>query len=152
MIPRSILLGAVAATAVVNAHASDGAGPIEVTFPWIRTPPSAAPTAAGYATIANRGKAADRLISVDSPTARAVELHEMSIAAGVMRMRALPDGLAIGPGQTLVLSPGGDHLMLIGPVHALREGEKVPVTLRFAHAGKLTVQFQVLKYAPGARH
>jgi copper(I)-binding protein len=80
-----------------------------------------------------------------------VELHEMSMAGGVMRMRALPGGVAIGPGGTLALAPGGDHLMLIGPAHALRAGETVPVNLTFAHAGTIRVQFQVRQGAPGVQ-
>jgi hypothetical protein len=124
------------------------AGAIEVVRPWIRATPNGAPTAAGYLTIVNRGRSPDRLVSAASPLARKVELHEMSMAGGIMRMRALPDGLEIGAGQTLSLAAGADHLMLIGPTRAFRPGEKVPVTLDFAHAGSLTAEFDVLQDAP----
>jgi copper(I)-binding protein len=124
-------------------------GSIRIANPWVRPNPPGAPTAAGYAAISNLGLAPDRLVAASSPDARSVEVHQMIIAAGgVMQMRPVAGGLQIGSGQTVTLAPGGYHLMLIGPTHAFRVGEVVPMTLTFRHAGAVRVRFQV-ENAPG---
>jgi copper(I)-binding protein len=126
------------------------AGQTEVLQPWIRATPNGAPTAAGYMTIVNRGRTPDRLVSASSVLAQRVEIHQMSMAGGVMRMREVSGGVPIGPGQTVIFSTSGDHLMLIGPTRAFRAGEQVPVTLNFARAGALTAEFDVRQDAPPA--
>lgn len=62
------------------------------------------------------------------------------MAGGVMRMEALPQGVEIPAGGAISLSPGGLHLMLFGPKAAIRDGDRIPVTLTFAKAGKVSVQ------------
>lgn len=124
-------------------------GALHIGHPWIRATPNAAPTAAGYLTVTNRGRTADRLLGGSSPLAQAIEPHTMSMAGGVMRMRLAEGGLEVAPGATLALAPGGDHLMLIGPKRPLRAGEHVPATLRFARAGAVKVDFAVEAPAPG---
>ena len=54
-----------------------------------------------------------------------VEVHEMAMNNGVMKMRPLDKGLAIEPGKTVKLAPGGYHLMLMDlkqPAQAGRQG------------------------------
>ena len=70
-----------------------------------------------------------RLVSVSSPVAGVVEIHEMAMEGNVMKMRALPDGLALPAGKAVDLKPGGYHVMLMGLKQQLKEGEAVPVTL-----------------------
>ena len=124
-------------------------GDLRIRDPWIRATPNAAPTAAGYLTVINRGRETERLLGGSSPLAQAIEPHTMSMAGGVMRMRLAEGGLEIAPGATLTLAPGGDHLMLVGPKHPLRPGERVPATLRFARAGAVKVEFAVKATAAG---
>lgn len=125
------------------------AGDIAIGHPWTRAVGATAPTAAGYMSFANRGTEADRLVSAETPMARRVEFHEMSLTDGVMRMRPLPAGLPIPAGGTVWLRPGGLHLMLVGPTGAYVQGNRVPVTLRFERAGEVTVELEVA--AAGAR-
>src|SRR5512145_443630 len=54
-----------------------------------------------------------RLVSVASPVAGVVEVHEMAMDGNVMKMRALPSGLALPAGKTVELKPGGYHVMLM---------------------------------------
>lgn len=117
---------------------------LEIRDAWVRQPPPGAPTAAGYFTILNHGRTSDRLIGASSPAAARVELHEMSMAGGVMRMRAA-GGVAVPAEGSVDLRPGGLHLMLIGP--RLTPGRPVPITLRFEGAGELRIVAPVR--APG---
>lgn len=132
-----------------GAHGHD-AGPLHIGHPWIRATAAGAPTAAGYLTVTNHGAVADRLIGGTSPLARSIEPHTMTMAGGVMRMRLAKDGFVIAPGATLNLAPGGGHLMLIAPTRAFKAGERAPVTLRFANAGDVKVDFVVETDAPAA--
>ena len=110
----------------------------------IRVPPPGAPTAAGYAVITNASRQDDRLIGASSPAAASVEVHAMSMAGGIMRMRPVAEGLPIGSGRTVRLAEGGYHLMFISPKRPLTNGQTVAATLRFEHAGLVAVAFKVL--------
>jgi hypothetical protein len=154
MLRRSFLaappaLLAVAFSAVAQQQQSDAAraGDLAVQQPWTRAAGQGA-TGAGFMAISNRGGAADRLLSASSPAARAIELHSMVRDGEVMRMRPV-EAVEIRAGQTVTLRPGGLHLMLIGLSQPLRQGETVPVTLRFERAGEVQVALPV--QAAGAR-
>jgi copper(I)-binding protein len=57
-------------------------------------------------------------------------------------MREVPAGLPIPAGSSLVLQPGGRHLMLEGV--SLAAGASVaPLTLHFARAGDLRTQVSI---------
>ncbi|MBB3343109.1 copper chaperone PCu(A)C [Luteimonas sp. RC10] len=125
-----------------------GTAQVTVSDPWIReTPPNAA-VAGGYLTL--RSAADDRLVSVESAAAAAVEIHEMRHDGGMMRMRELPDGVPLAAGTDVELRPGGYHLMFIDPVEPLRAGATVEATLHFEHAPAQQVQFDVRPLAGDA--
>lgn len=71
------------------------------------------------------------LLGASSPVAGVVELHEMSMDNGMMKMRAVPK-LELPAGKTVALKPGGYHIMLMDLKRPLKKGEVVPLTLRFA--------------------
>jgi copper(I)-binding protein len=139
---RSLLFTAALGLAVASAaHAHEySAGDLRIAHPWTRPTVPGAPVAAGYFEVTNTGKSADRLVSAASPNATRVELHQSVMDGGVMRMKALPEGVEIPPGGTVRLAPGGLHLMLMGPNKAFLEGDRIPLTLTFARAGKVAVQ------------
>lgn len=141
------LAGALVFAPAAFAAGGSDAGPLHVGGPWIRATPNAAPTAAGYLTVTNRGRTVDRLLGGATPLAQSIEPHTMSMSGGVMRMRLAASGFEIPPGATLTLEPGGNHLMLIGPRRPFKPGERVPATLRFARAGQMKVEF-VVRDAP----
>lgn len=111
---------------------------------WTRATPPGAPSAGGYLTITNAGSEADTLIAVASPVAGMADVHVMETKDGVMTMHGLDGGLAIPPGQTVTLAPGGFHIMFMGLTGALKQGETLPVTLTFAKAGEVETSFPIL--------
>ena len=119
------------------------AGGLVITQAWSRATPGGAKIGGGYLTIENKGSTPDRLIGGSGDMAAKVELHEMSVKDGVMTMRALDKGLAIEPGKTVKLAPGGYHLMLMDLKNPLKQGDKVPVTLEFEKAGKVNLLLDV---------
>lgn len=122
---------------------------IRVDQVWARATPGVATTGAIYLTLTNTGNVPDALTAASSPAANKTELHEMKMENGVMEMRPVPS-IAIAPGQSVVLEPNGYHVMLIGLKKPLKEGDKITLTLTFAHAGTQEVTASVAKI--GAMH
>ena len=107
---------------------------IRITEPWARATPGRAANGAAYLTITNTGTTTDRLVAASTPAAQKAEVHEMLMDKGVMQMRAAGE-LAIEPGKSLVLKPGGYHLMLMGLKQPLKAGDNLALTLTFEKAG-----------------
>ena len=119
------------------------AGDLTISQAWARATPGGAKIGGGYLTIENKGSAPDSLVGASSDVAGKVEVHEMTMVNGVMKMRPVEKGLAIEPGKTVKLAPGGYHLMMMDLKSPLKQGEKVPVTLEFEKAGKVSVSLDV---------
>jgi periplasmic copper chaperone A len=119
------------------------AGGLRISQVWTPVPPGGAQAAGGYMTITNTGTEPDTLTGGTVAVAARVEVHEMSIDGGVMRMRELNPGLVIKPGETVVLRPGSFHLMLMDIKETPVLGKPFKGTLVFEKAGKVEVEFKV---------
>jgi periplasmic copper chaperone A len=148
-VPGVVLAAAFAAALVVTpvaAGAQVAVGPdfargdIKVKNAWIALPPKGLTSAVAYMDLINGGAKTDRLLGAACTCSARAELHEMSVAGGIMRMRPAQGGLEIRPAGEARLAPGGEHLMLMGLKQPLHAGEPVPLTLQFEHAGKVTVE------------
>lgn len=121
----------VAAALFLAVAPSVASAQVTVTDPWVRG------TLAGQRATGAFMKltpAADlKLVTAASPVAKIVEIHEMAMDGGVMKMRAIPK-LALPAGKATELKPGGYHVMLMALDRTLAEGETVPITLTFEDA------------------
>jgi hypothetical protein len=145
---KSVLLAAMlASTLTLAATAASAqeykAGSIEIKHPWSRATPKGATVAGGYMKLINTGTAPDRLVGGSTEIAGKFEIHEMSMDNGVMKMRPLPNGVEIKPGQTVEFKPGGYHLMFVGITQPVEQGKRVKGTLEFEKAGKVDVEYAV---------
>lgn len=95
-----------------------------------------------FVTIVNSGATADRLVGARCVCAAEVELHDMTHENGIMRMREVA-GFDVPARGSLVLRPGGRHLMLKGLGAPLADGARVRVMLRFARSGEKALDFTV---------
>jgi copper(I)-binding protein len=103
-----VLAASLVALSAGAAYADDyKVGALEIDNPWSRAVPKGAKVAAGYMTIKNTGTEPDRLVSVSSPVAGKLEIHEITMDKGVMKMRPLAAGLEIKPGETVKPGSGG---------------------------------------------
>jgi hypothetical protein len=116
---------------------------ITVEQPWARATPGGAKTGAVYMTLDNKSGTADRLTGVTSDVADKLQIHEMKVENGVMKMREIAGGLPIPAGGSVALKPGSYHVMLIGLKKPLTAGEKIPLTLTFEKAGNISVTVPV---------
>lgn len=133
------------ALTIVPALAADPikVGALEITGPFTRATLPGAQVGAGFMTITNTGSDADRLVSGVSAAAKTVQIHEMAVVDGVMKMQELKDGLEIPAGGSVELKPGGYHVMFIDITAPFVEGSTVTVTLNFAKAGSVDVPLTV---------
>lgn len=149
-----ILRNTLLAASLLNAlplHAEDAAAPpLQITEVWTRPTAAGAGTGVGFLRIRNPGAQAERLLGASSERAGKVELHQLVEHNGVVGMRPLSDGLEIPAGGEVRLAPSGTHLMLIDLRTPLTPGERVPLSLRFEHAGTVPVALHVEAAAPEA--
>ena len=133
MITRISFLGLLLALITAPALAQ-----VTVTDAWVRgTVPGQKATGA-FMSITSATDAT--LVSASSPAAKVVEIHEMAMDGGVMKMRAV-DKLSLPAGKPVQLKPGSYHVMLMDITEPLAEGQTVPVTLTFVGKdGKKTTQ------------
>lgn len=139
----------IVALCLLATGAMAGNARVQVREAWARAVPAVAPVAGGFLTVVNDGDVDDRLLRVESDIAQRVEIHQMRNDGGVMRMRALPEGVTVPAHGKLELKPGGYHLMLIKPRRALVEGGHFEATLVFQRAGRVPVRFQVRAMGAG---
>ena len=116
-------------------------GSIKIENAYTRATVPGQQVAGGFMKIENKG-IADQLVSVSSPAAGEVQLHEMAMEGSVMKMRQVKD-IAVPAGGSVELKPGGLHLMFINIKAPLSAGESVPVKLKFAKAGEVEVKMPV---------
>lgn len=137
---------AVAAILLMNTslHARDAlARELFVEHAYARSTVPGQTNGAAYLTIENKGKHADKLIAAASPAAESVQIHTMSMAGNVMKMREVQT-IELKPRAKITMNPGdGYHIMLIGLKQPLKRGEKFPLTLSFEKAGKVEVSVTV---------
>ncbi len=138
----SVLALALGAAAVPALAQEFKAGDIAIDKAWARATPKGADTGAGYLVVHNNGATPDTLTGGAADFA-SVEVHEMKMDNGVMKMRELTKGLTIPAHGTVRLAPGGYHIMFTHLTKPLVKGEKVAATLNFEHAGPVAVEFPV---------
>ena len=115
-------------------------GSLQIGHPWTRVSPGK--TGSAYLSVTNTGAEVDRLIGASSPAADKAELHTHQMDGDVMRMRPV-QAIEVPPGESAVLKPGGLHIMLLGLKEPIREGKRVPLSLRFEKAGTVDVELAV---------
>ena len=129
----------------VAASAADDVkvGALQISAPWARATPKGAQIGGGYLKITNTGTTSDRLTGGSTAVASRLEVHEMSMSGGTMKMRQLANGLEIKPGETVELKPGGLHIMFVQLKQQLQQGQHFKATLEFEKAGKVDVDFGI---------
>ena len=117
-------------------------GQVEIQEPWIRATAPGQKTAAGYMTVRNNSAQPERLVGGSSEAAAKVQTHVSVKDGDIMRMREVK-GYDIPAKGSFELKPNGSHLMLVDLKRPLKEGEKVPVVLKFEKSGEVKVDFEV---------
>ena len=125
---------------------------VDVKDAWVRTSVQGQKATGAFMKIT--AKEGGTLVGVATPVAGVAEVHEMKTDGDVMRMRALPNGLALPAGKTVALTPGGYHVMLMDLKATLPKDSTIPLTLTFKNAkgeqSQVELKVPVATTAPGA--
>jgi periplasmic copper chaperone A len=146
-------LAAAQGLATAACAADYNVGSITISQPWARATPKGASAAAAYLTVTNNGSAPDRLNCASSDVSSQCQIHTMTMDNGVMKMRPAEGGLDIKPGETVMLKPGGNHVMLMDLKQPLVAGQTATVTLQLEKSGPVKIEFPIVAIgapAPGA--
>ena len=119
---------------------------VTVSAAWARATPPGMAVAAVYLTLVG-GSKGDRLVGAETPRAGMAQIHVVSEAEGMSRMRQT-EGVDVPAHTSVALAPQGTHIMLMDLPRPLVAGERFPLTLHFEQAGMIGVSVEVR--APGA--
>jgi copper(I)-binding protein len=130
------------------AACSPGKSEIHVSQAWVRPASDGMAVTGAYLLIENRGNGDDRLLSVSSPIANRVEMHETRVENDIASMHPQDHGLLIPAGETVEFRPSGLHLMVLDFQGEIVLGNTVSFTLNFEQAGSITVEAVVADTMP----
>ena len=131
-----------ASTAVSDPPAEQAGDAVAVMNAWIRETDPDAKMHGGYMTLVNVGSKDVTLIGIESPAYKKIELHEMAMVDGLMKMRELTD-VTVPAGGQVRFEPRGRHLMLMGPQRRMSSGQRVDMILVFRSGARQTISVEV---------
>jgi copper(I)-binding protein len=102
-----------------------------------------------FGTITNNTDKDVTLVGGATEVANVVEIHEMAMIDGEMKMQKIDGGLVIPAGQSVVLEPGGNHVMLMDLTQAIEAGAEISVTLDLEGANDITLEGVIAKPSEG---
>lgn len=148
---RLVVMACAGVIAAVAMACSGGASPsatpatpaVTVSGAWVRVAPDIAQPTAAYLVIASAEATTDALLSVSSPGAMTVQIHETTMdSTGMSGMHPVAR-VDIPAGGSVTFAPGGYHLMIMGLKAPLKAGDRLELRLVFEYAGTVAVQAEV---------
>ncbi|MDE0572042.1 copper chaperone PCu(A)C [Demequina sp. B12] len=128
------------------AHSETAAHAVTVTDAWVKTTEEG--MTAAFGELVNSTDEAVVLVSASTPASGMVELHETSMDdAGGMSMSEKEGGFTIESGDSLVLEPGGNHIMLMDVTTPILAGDTVALTLTFEDGTTLDIEAAAKDFA-----
>jgi periplasmic copper chaperone A len=115
---------------------------LQIEDAWVRALPPLQHNTAAYLTLVNQGEVAIAVVGASSPVAKKVQLHTTRKVDGLMRMEQL-QGLAVAPGERVVLAPGGTHLMLLELAYMPAPGDDIQLCLQLAGGSEVCTTAEV---------
>ncbi|VVM54272.1 copper chaperone PCu(A)C [Pseudomonas fluorescens] len=98
---------------------------------WVRATVAGQQVTGAFMTVT--ASSDSKLLSVQTPVAKIVQIHESTMKNDVMSMQPV-DFVALPAGKAVTLDPHSYHVMLIDLVGQVKEGDKVPLTLTVENA------------------
>lgn len=113
----------------------------EVKDAWVRATVAGQPSTGAFMTL--QADTDSKLLSVQTPVAKTVQIHQMSMKDDVMRMGQV-ESVALPAGKAVSFDPHGYHIMLMDLTAQVAAGSQVPLTLTVENAKgeKETIQVQ----------
>ncbi|WMW82383.1 copper chaperone PCu(A)C [Undibacterium cyanobacteriorum] len=144
LVSFGVLLGLLGGVGVSFAFAADPV--VTVKNAWVRATVGPQKTTGAFLQIDCKTELT--LVKVDSDVAAMVEMHEMKMDSGTMKMREV-EQIACVPGKTTELAPGGFHIMLMNVHKPVKEGDHIALDLVFENKQKKKTTVKVDAVAKG---
>lgn len=132
---RSVFALAVAAIGLCACQPTE---PLVISGAEFRPPLGAGTVGAAYFTITSSKP--DRIVSVTSPQADAIEIHASAEDGGRVSMQRL-ETVELPAGRPVEFAPGGLHLMVFSPHQGAGEST-FPITIELQSGTRRTVAFE----------
>jgi copper(I)-binding protein len=125
---------------------------VNVMMPWVRGSAAGQKSTGAFMQLEAHAAGDVALVAARTPLARSVEIREARREGTVTRLHK-SERLEIAAGSRLDMKPGRSHLLLVGPLRPIKEGEWVPITLEFEtrDARRFTVEVRAEAMSRNAR-
>lgn len=124
----------------VYAHAD-----VKISEGYIKANIPGSDVTAAYMEIINNSDNAITLEKVTGTISNQIEIHEHSMADGMMKMRQV-DNITINANSSITLKPSGLHLMIFSLQQELSKKEAVTLTMHFSNKMEVNIQLPVYQY------
>jgi copper(I)-binding protein len=135
--PQLVLLAAVIVTMLTGCTGLAGDSPLRpesaetlltMRNAWVKAANDG--MSAAFGELKNTGTEDVTIVSVTTAASNNLELHEtVEDEAGQMIMRKKDNGFTIPPGETFMLEPGGNHIMLMDLINPIMAGNELTFTV-----------------------
>ncbi len=120
-------------------------GSLEISQAWAR-PASQGANSAAYFLIHNGTSESDTLLAIRTEGFNKAEVHESyTTEEGLSGMRPAGE-LTVASGDSLLLQPGGFHVMMMEAVRDFSEGGSVDIELQFSRSGRHSLLIPVRRF------
>lgn len=143
MMPYQVTLPIALAMSVL-ANAASACEGLTAKDAWVREPPPVARVAAAYVALQNTGDRPLSIARIESACCGSVMMHDTVSDGDRVRMVHL-HSLTLEPGDSAEFTPGGKHLMLMGPRKPLTNGDAVQMDFTCDDGGTTRIGFEVRK-------
>jgi copper(I)-binding protein len=137
----ALIMGLLCSTVIFAGTAADA---ITVADPYIPALPPGQPNSLAYMGLTNSSDQDIELVAAEGGVSKVVELHTHVMKDGMLNMITIPK-IDLPAGKTVMLEPNGLHIMLIGLINDLKDGDKAALTLVFKDGSKKVVDVPVRK-------
>ncbi len=118
---------------------------IKISDGYIKASIPGSDVTAAYMKITNISDRTITLEKITSAISEQIEMHEHSMAGGMMRMRQV-DNISVDANSSITLQPSGLHLMIFSLKQQLSENDNIMLTMHFSDKTKIDIQLPVYRY------
>lgn len=113
-------------------HADQTDADVKIENAYVPQLPPSVKNRSAYFAITNLGNRKRTITGVHATGFKMAHLHQTEVRDGITSMKSV-QALELESGETLVLEPGGLHIMLMNPEEISVSNGDVPITLTFAN-------------------
>jgi copper(I)-binding protein len=129
--------GVASSGAAASATSAPAATGLTLRDGWVKAAPNGMTSIFG--TLDNPTGADINVVSATSPVASMVEMHEVTMVDGAMKMHPKIGGFVVPAHGIHVLEPGHDHIMVMGLTKPIKAGDPVTATLKLKDGTSVSI-------------